>query len=228
MRDSRYMGGLTGSDGRNCPRVLAGMGSRCRGGPGTKDPRGRHPGCVRRSHYELHESPTTAGKLVNQGRHAAHTSLLDQLPETSHPQGPDDPLGRCDTKGPSQGSLQEPPRGRRHRMPSGEADRLAPGHTHGEVRGHRKALPRDRGARGSEVPLLQRNQRGHPARTHLSQSWSASEPAPTTSPRDLPHFEAARNSTASGEPRTSHCGKEPADGYRHQARKSSRRSEPGI
>ena len=79
-------------------------------------------------------------------------------------------------------------------MPSGEADRLAPGHTHGEVRGHRKALPRDRGARGSEVPLLQRNQRGHPARTHLSQSWSASEPAPTTSPRDLPHFEAARNS----------------------------------
>ena len=26
------------------------------------------------------------GKLVNQGRHAAHTSLLDQLPETSHPQ----------------------------------------------------------------------------------------------------------------------------------------------
>ena len=25
------------------------------------------------------------GKLVNQGRHAAHTSLLDQLPEASHP-----------------------------------------------------------------------------------------------------------------------------------------------
>ena len=37
-------------------------------------------------------------KLVNQGRHAAHTALLDQLPETSRPQGPGDPLGRCETK----------------------------------------------------------------------------------------------------------------------------------
>ena len=38
------------------------------------------------------------GKLVNQGRHAAHTALIDQLPETSRPQGPGDPLGRCETK----------------------------------------------------------------------------------------------------------------------------------
>ena len=38
------------------------------------------------------------GKLVNQGRHAAHTPFLDQLPETSHPQGPGDPLRRFETK----------------------------------------------------------------------------------------------------------------------------------
>ena len=38
------------------------------------------------------------GKLVNQGRHAAHTALLDQLPETSRSQGPGDPLRRCETK----------------------------------------------------------------------------------------------------------------------------------
>ena len=138
------------------------------------------------------------------------------------------PAWKVRDEGPRQGSLQEPPRGRSYRMPSGEADRLAPGHTRSRVRGHGKALPRDRGARGSEVPLLQRNQRGHPVRTHLSQSWSASEPAPATSPCDLPHFEALRNSTPGGERRTVHCGKEPADGYRHQARKSSRRSEPGI
>ena len=105
-----------------------------------------------------------------------------------------------------------------------QADRLAPGHTRGRVRGHGKTLPRDRGARGSEVPLLRGNQRRHPARTHLSRSWSASEPASTTSPRNLRHFEAARNSTPSRERRTVHWGKEPEDEYRHQARKSSRRS----
>ena len=92
-----------------------------------------------------------------------------------------------------------------------QADRLAPGHTRGRVRGHGKTLPRDRGARGSEVPLLRGNQRRHPARTHLSRSWSASEPASTTSPRNLRHFEAARNSTPSRERRTVHWGKEPED-----------------
>ena len=48
--------------------------------------------------YELHETQQKLGKLVNQGRHAAHTAMLDQLPETSRPQGPGDPLGRCETK----------------------------------------------------------------------------------------------------------------------------------
>ena len=38
------------------------------------------------------------GKLVNQGRHAAHTASLDQLSETARPPGPDDPLGGTETK----------------------------------------------------------------------------------------------------------------------------------
>ena len=33
------------------------------------------------------------GKLVHQGRHAAHTVLLEQLPETARPPGPNDSLG---------------------------------------------------------------------------------------------------------------------------------------
>ena len=38
------------------------------------------------------------GRLVNQGRHAAHTASLDQLPDTAHPPGPGDPLRGCETK----------------------------------------------------------------------------------------------------------------------------------
>ena len=33
------------------------------------------------------------GKLVNQGRHAAHTAPLEELQETARPPGPGDPLG---------------------------------------------------------------------------------------------------------------------------------------
>ena len=40
----------------------------------------------------------TLGKLVNQGRHAAHTASLDQLPDTARPPGPGDPLRGCKTK----------------------------------------------------------------------------------------------------------------------------------
>ena len=40
----------------------------------------------------------TLGKLVNQGRHAAHTASLDQLPDTARPPGPGDPLRGCETK----------------------------------------------------------------------------------------------------------------------------------
>ena len=38
------------------------------------------------------------GKLVNQGRHAAHTASLDQLTGTARPPRPDDPLGGMETK----------------------------------------------------------------------------------------------------------------------------------
>ena len=77
------------------------------------------------------------------------------------------------------------------------------------------------------VPLLRCSRRGHPARTHVSQSRRAGEQAPTTFPRDLPHVEAARNSTQRGERRTVHCRQEPADGHRHLGRRSSGLSESG-
>lgn len=38
------------------------------------------------------------GKLVNQGWHAAHTASLEDLPETTRPAGPSDPLGDGETK----------------------------------------------------------------------------------------------------------------------------------
>ena len=38
------------------------------------------------------------GKLVNQGRHAAHTASLDLLTEAAHSPGPDDLLGGRETK----------------------------------------------------------------------------------------------------------------------------------
>ena len=38
------------------------------------------------------------GKLVNQGRYAAHAVSLDQLPDTARPPGPGDPLRGYDTK----------------------------------------------------------------------------------------------------------------------------------
>ena len=38
------------------------------------------------------------GKLVNQGRHAAHTASFDLLPETARRPGPDGPLGGSETK----------------------------------------------------------------------------------------------------------------------------------
>ena len=38
------------------------------------------------------------GKLVTQGSHASHGALLEQLPETARPPGPDAPLGGGETK----------------------------------------------------------------------------------------------------------------------------------
>ena len=37
------------------------------------------------------------GKLVNQGKHAAHTASLEKLPETARPPGSGDPLGGSET-----------------------------------------------------------------------------------------------------------------------------------
>ena len=90
------MGFLRGSDVRSRPRVLAGIGSRCSGGPGPKPPRGRHAGCAS-SPRTLGKAEQKLGKLVNQGRHAAYTASLDQLPETARPPGQGDPLGGCET-----------------------------------------------------------------------------------------------------------------------------------
>ena len=193
---------------------------------GTRPQGPQRPTCWLRTMPSLRtpRSPTKTGQVGQPVQACCPHSLARPAAGDVTPSGTGRPAWKVRNEGPRQGSLQDPPRGRRHRMPEGEADRLAPGHTRSRVRGHGKALPRDSGARGSEVPLRQRNQHGHPARTHLSQSWSASEPAPATSPRYLPHFGAARKTTPSGERRTVHCGKEPADRYRHQARKSSRRS----
>ena len=38
------------------------------------------------------------GKLVNRGKHAAHIASLDQLPDTTRPPEPGDPLRGCKTK----------------------------------------------------------------------------------------------------------------------------------
>ena len=62
------------------------------------------PQGLQRSALATHYAVTTRkaqhklGELVNQGRHAAHTGSLDQLPETARPPGPDDPLGGRETK----------------------------------------------------------------------------------------------------------------------------------
>ena len=46
---------------------------------------------IRKSQHKL-------GKLVNQGRHAVHTTSLEQLPETARRPGPSDPVGGSETK----------------------------------------------------------------------------------------------------------------------------------
>ena len=100
-----------------------------------------HDALTTNSRKALHK----LGKLVNQGRHAAHTASLDQLTDKARPPGPDDSLGGRETKTlqVGEGSLQEPSRGRSHRMPSGAANGLVSGHTRNRVRGHWKALHGD-------------------------------------------------------------------------------------
>ena len=92
------MGCLKGSNGRNRPRVLAGMGL---GEKGDRAPRPPEADML-----AAHDAVTTTSrkaqqklrKLVNQGNHAAYTASLDQLPDTARPSGPGDPLRGCETK----------------------------------------------------------------------------------------------------------------------------------
>ena len=167
------------------------------------------------------------GNLINQGRNTAHTASLHQLRETAHPPGPEDPMGASETKAFTKARymrlhgagvtacLRARPTDSLRVIPAAEfvgmGRRFLGIEEHVAVRcpccnainvdtRHARICPRAGAQVNQHQPLL----------------------------RDLPKFEAAWNSTPSGERRTVQCGKEPADGYRHQARKSSRRSEPGI
>ena len=64
------------------------------GEEGDRAPRSQRPTCWLRT-TPLPLTPAEAqqklGKLVNQGKHAAHTASLDQLPDTARPSGPGDP-----------------------------------------------------------------------------------------------------------------------------------------
>ena len=90
MGGSRHMRGNEGSDGRNRPESWLGWGLGAEGYLASRPPEAvtTNP---RKAHRKL-------GKLVNLGRHAAHTASLEQLPETVLPPGPGDPPGRCETK----------------------------------------------------------------------------------------------------------------------------------
>ena len=153
-------------------------------------------------------------KLVNQGRHAAHTALLDQLREMSRPQGPRDPLGRCETKALAKA---------RYRSLQGAGATAC-----------LRARPTDSLRVIPAAEFVGMGRRFLEIEEHVAVrclccnaiNVDTRHARSCTSSRDLPHFEAAQNSTPSGERRTVHCGKEPAYGCRHQARKSSRRSKP--
>ena len=71
-----HMGGCEESDGRHRPRILVGMGSRCRGGPGPKIRRGRHVAVHETVTTNPRKAERTLSKLVSQGRHTANTASL--------------------------------------------------------------------------------------------------------------------------------------------------------
>ena len=91
---------------------------------------------------------------MNQGRQAAHTASLEELPELSRPPGQGNPLGGTETKTFAKARYRSLQGGRSQGMPSGEASVLTPCHSRSRVRGHGEACHGDRGARGSEAPLL--------------------------------------------------------------------------
>lgn len=69
------------------------------------------------------------GKLVNHGRHAAHTTSLRQVPETTKPTGTRRSAGRKRDQDLQQGSLQEVCKGQEplRTLPSGAVNGLATG-----------------------------------------------------------------------------------------------------
>lgn len=149
------------------------------------------------AHDEVTSDPgkptTKMVKLVNRGRHAAHTASLDhQLPETARPSGSDDPLldggrktraltkARCRSLQ-GTGTATAWHRARPNGLDS-SANRL-------RVREHGTETEdaRNRGLRGGDVPLLRYSRRLHATRTRLPPSRSAGEPVPAAAPRDHPH-----------------------------------------
>ena len=74
------------------------------------------------------------GKLVHQGRQAAHTASLDQLPETERPPGPDDPLGGREIK-PLAKARYRSLQGAAATVCPYAANGLATGHVRNKVRG---------------------------------------------------------------------------------------------
>lgn len=79
---------------------------------------------------------TSGAKLVNQGGHAARTASLEQRPS-----GPGDPLEVWETNSFAKARCRSPQWGRGHCVPSGEANKLAAGHTRRRVRGNETRFP---------------------------------------------------------------------------------------
>lgn len=52
--------------------------------------------------------PITMWASGHRGRHAAHPASLDQLPETTHPPRPDDPLGGMETRAFAKARYRDP------------------------------------------------------------------------------------------------------------------------
>ena len=168
------------------------------------------------------------GKLVHQGRHAAHTASLDQLPDTARPPGPGDPLRGCETKAfdkaryrSLQGAratacLRARPTDSLRVIPAadfvGVGKRFLGIEEHVAIRcsccdevdvdtWHARICPRSGAQVNQHQPLLYAISR-------------------TLKRLGISH------QVESGEPFTAE--RKPADGRRHQERKSSRRSEQGV
>ena len=83
--DMGHMEGNAASEGVHRPRILAGMGSRCRERPEPKTPEAAMLAVHDAITINSLKAQQTLSKLVNQGRYATHASSLEELPETVHP-----------------------------------------------------------------------------------------------------------------------------------------------